>query len=478
MKRMILLALMAGMVVQAGAKVKLPAVIADGMMLQQQAEVKLWGWAQAGAEVSVTPSWDGGVTVTTRAGADGTWALRLPTPVGGYDVYSLSFTDGEGETTTLSDVMVGEVWLAAGQSNMEMPMEGFDGCCVANGLADAIAAGSLQGVRMYTVERRHAYSPQADCPGAWRSTADFRQVMKMSATAYYFAASLSQALHIPVGIVNCSYGGTRVESWLPREVLEGYDDIETDSVKVAQQQPEYERQMAAYYGMFCPIRGYTVKGMIWYQGCSNVLNYDTYADRLATMVALWREQMESGEIPFYCVEIAPYDYGSGDRAISARLREAQHRSVTMIPRSGIVSTNDLVEPYERYNIHPRQKRTLGQRLSWLALNRTYGMDEVCCEGPRYQSLTIRGNEAWVSFGNLPKGICRNYDLQGFEVAGADRVFYPAKAEFHWQTNEVAVSSEHVDQPVAVRYCFRDFQSGTLKGGNELPAPPFRTDDWE
>ena len=475
--KLIALTIVASWTGMTGAQVKLPALISDGMMLQQQTEVKLWGWCAPNSEVSVTPSWEGATAAQTLSDNDGRWTVRLQTPVGGFDTYEISFCQG-GQETRVTNVMVGEVWLASGQSNMEMPLEGFDGCCIQDGLDAAIGAADQEGVRFFVVPRRHAYSPLYNIDAVWQDTHDFRQVMKWSAVAYHYASQLSRALRMPVGIVECAYGGTRVESWLPREILDGYEDIETDSVKVAQQLPDYERQMAVYYGMFCAIKGYTVKGMIWYQGCSNVQTYQTYADRLTTMVGLWREEMESGEIPFYFVEIAPFQYGTGDEARAARLREAQHQTLQTITNSGMVSTNDLVEPYELYNIHPRNKQTVGHRLCWLALHKTYGYTEVCCEGPQYKQLTIKGNEAWVAFDHLQKGICRNTALEGFELAGEDRVFHPAdKAWLHWQTNEVVVSSEQVSAPVAVRYCFRDFQPGTLKGGNELPAIPFRTDDW-
>ena len=478
MKRWLVTVLLMSCVVVAGARVKLPAVLGNGMMLQQQSEVKLWGWATPDAEISITPSWEGASTVVTQADSNGRWSAHLQTPAGGYDVYEISFSEA-GEQTVISNVQIGEVWLAGGQSNMEMPLEGFPGCFVQDGLDDAIAAATASpGVRIFTVPRRHAYTPLDDCEGEWEDMNDFRRVMKMSAVAYYFASNLSRALHMPVGMIACPYGGTRVESWLPREILEGYPDIPTDSVEIVNSVPDYERQMAAYYGMFCAIKGYTVRGMIWYQGCSNVNTYSTYADRLTTMVEHWRQEMESGEIPFYFVEIAPYNYDTGDEARGARLREAQFHTLSTIANSAMVSTNDLVEPYEYYNIHPKNKKTVGHRLSYVALNKTYGMTEVCCEGPQFCGWTVKDNEAWVAFDHLQMGICRNYDIQGFELAGEDHVFYPADdAWLHWQTNEIVVSSKQVSKPVAVRYCFRDFQIGTLKGGNALPAIPFRTDDF-
>lgn len=230
--------------------------------------------------------------------------------------------------------------------------------------------------------------------------------------------------------------------------------------------------------MFHPISRYTVKGMIWYQGCGNVNSYQTYTERLATMVSLWRTEMELPDMPFYFVEIAPFDYGTGDEARGARLREAQFRAQSVIPNSAMVSTNDTAEPFERFNIHPRRKKVVGHRLSYLALNLTYGMKYVCCFGPQYAGWEAKGKEAWVAFDKLDMGICRNYDIRGFELAGEDRVFHPADSVWlHWQTNEMVVSSDKVEHPVAVRYGFRDFLPGTMIGGNELPTVPFRTDDW-
>lgn len=459
------------------AKVTLPSLISDNMMLQQQTEVRLWGSAKEGAEVTVTASWGDNAVWSCSADRDGRWSVMITTPAASFTSYDISFSDGEG-SVGVSNVLIGEVWLAAGQSNMQMPLRGFAGCCVQDGLDDAIAAKQYEGVRMFNVPMRQSYTPQEECGGRWMTTENFRDVMDFSATAFYFATNLSQALDIPVGIVNCSYGGTRVESWLPKEILEGYTDISTDSAEISTLKPEYERPMVTYNGMFHPISRYTVKGMIWYQGCANVNSYQTYTERLATMVSLWRTEMELPDMPFYFVEIAPFDYGTGDEARGARLREAQFRAQSVIPNSAMVSTNDTAEPFERFNIHPRHKKVVGHRLSYLALNLTYGMKDICCFGPQYAGWTAKGKEAWVAFDKLDMGICRNYDIRGFELAGEDRVFHPADSVWlHWQTNEMVVSSDKVEHPVAVRYGFRDFLPGTMIGGNELPTVPFRTDDW-
>lgn len=457
-----------------GAKVKLASLVGDNMIVQQQTEVRLWGTAAPKAEVKVTPSWSG-QAVTCRADGQGRWLVKVQTPEASFTPYEITFDDGE--PLTIGNVLVGEVWLASGQSNMEMPLKGFGGCCIKDGQQEIINAAKLPHVRMFNVPRRQEYEPQTECGGQWL-VPSIDTAPEFSATAWFFATSLSNALHIPVGIVNSSYGGSTVESWMCRELLETYPDISLkpeDMDKLV----AWERPLLMYNAMIKPIENYTIKGIIWYQGCSHVGRHETYAQRLADMVKLWRSEWGLGEIPFYYAEIAPYDYDSPVQdGKGAYLREAQFKAQSLIPNSAMTSTNDLVEPYELHNIHPRNKQAVGQRLSYLALNLTYGKKQFVCFGPQYKSWTAKGREAWVSFDHLKMGICRNYDLQGFEVAGEDRVFHPADNVWvHWQTNEVVVSSDKVEKPVAVRYCFRDFQIGTMIGGGELPTVPFRTDNW-
>ncbi|MDR0962346.1 MAG: sialate O-acetylesterase [Mediterranea sp.] len=476
MKKNILLTLLLLGAATIQAKVTLPALMGDNMVLQQQTEVRLWGQATPRSEVRVTPSWNG-QTVTTRTDGEGRFLLTVATPAASYTPYSITFDDGS--PLTVQNVLIGEVWLASGQSNMEMPLRGFSGCCIEGGVDDIIASVDQKGVRMFNVPRRQSFEEQTECDGNWMlpsvaTAADF------SATAYYFAVSASKALGIPVGIINCSYGGSAVESWINRATLENYPDIPTTREAIEKIEPTWERPLLMYNGMLKPTQNYTIRGIIWYQGETNVGRHQTYAQRLADMVALWRSEWGLGDIPFYFAEIAPYDYDSNTQHNKAAfLREAQFRAQSLIANSAMISTNDLVEPYERFNIHPRRKREVGRRLSYLALNLTYGMSQIHCFSPQYKSLTLDGDKALIALDHLEMGICRNYDLQGFEVAGADRRFYPADSVFiRWEVNLVEVQSARVPKPVAVRYCFKDFQVGTLIGGNELPLIPFRTDDWE
>lgn len=475
MKRNICLLAVLLICVFSNAKVQPSALIADNMVLQQQAEARLWGKAEPDATVNVTPSWNN-QTYTCLADGKGNWSVSIPTPKAGFTPYEICFDDGE--KLTVKGVLIGEVWLASGQSNMEMPLKGFAGCCVEGGFDEiAFSAQWARHIRFFTVPLRQSYEPLEDVEGSWAVPSP-QTSPEFSATAWFFATTLSEVLQVPVGIVSCAYGGSKVESWTNRELLEQYPDVSLRPEDM-EKQVAYERPMLMYNAMFLPVRHHTVRGILWYQGCSNVGYHQTYARRLANMVELWRSEMEQGDIPFYAVEIAPYEYEGSQDGLAPYLREAQWEAIRLIPNSDMICINDLVKPYERYNIHPGDKKQVGRRLSYLALNHTYGKQQFFCQHPRYKSFTVKGDEVWVAIDNIGMGICRNYDIQGFEVAGEDRLFHPADSVWlHWQTNEIVVSSRRVKAPVAVRYCFRDFSLGTLYGGNWMPLIPFRSDTWE
>ncbi len=469
------------------AKIVLPSLLGDNMVVQQQTNARLWGKAEAGSTIYVNASW--GKTCSCKVDSNGSWEVSIPTPQASYKSYFIIISEevkaGKKAKVTdmevINDILVGEVWLASGQSNMEMPLKGFAGCCVKDGAQDAMNAHTeAPYVCMFNVKKAQNLTPQTDCEGEWLKPT-FKNAMEFSATAYYFASALSNSLDVPVGIVNSSYGGAHVESWTSREVCKQYSDIPQDSVGIYNfGEWDFDRPMLMYNAMFHPIKDYTYKGIIWYQGCSNVRHADEYAVRLKNMVESWRKDMQLGDIPFYQVQIAPYIFGeNANDTIGARLREAQDNACKIIRNCDIVCINDLVLPIEVYNIHPSQKRPVGRRLAFLALNKTYGMTDIAYSGPRFDrsKFHIDGNKAIVGFTTNNFGICRNWGLEGFEIAGEDRVFHTATAEFHWQTNEVFLTSPDVPNPVAVRYCFKDFQIGNLIGGNELPCFPFRTDEW-
>lgn len=463
-----------------GAKVVPGSLITDNMVLPQNSNARIYGKADPGEKISVTPSWSG-KTYSTITDKTGEWSLAVETPAGGYTPYTITIADGS--PITISNVLIGEVWLASGQSNMEMPLKGFPGCVVDNGY-DEIAAARHQkdNIRFFTVPLKQSYTPLDTVDAAW-TVPSAETAPAYSATAWHFARRLNDVLDVPIGIVSAAYGGAKVESWTPRDILETYPDVSLKPEDI-ESLVHYYRPMLMYNAMFLPVKNYSYNGIIWYQGCSNVGAHDKYPERLANMVKDWREKIGVGDIPFYQVEIAPYEFSGGDPSeqqapqMAPLLREAQWKSCDIIPNSGIISTNDLVKPYERFNIHPGNKDAVGHRLGNLALNKTYGKKQFLCVPPRYKSHTIKDGEVWVAIDSPSDGICRNYDIRGFEVAGDDKVFYPAdEARLNWQTNEIVVSSKNVPNPVAVRYCWRDFLPGTLYAADQLPLVQFRTDSW-
>lgn len=453
------------------AKVKLPEIIGDNMVLQQQSRVKLWGEAAPNQKITISSTWDNTV-YTGKADDKGRWMVQVSTPKAGYTKQEITISDGE--KTTLKNILIGEVWFCSGQSNMQMPLNGFWNCPIQGANNTIATSGQFKNIRMATVPTVGKLEPQTSCPGKWKES-NPENAAQFGATAFHFAMMLNESLDVPVGIINCSWGGSTVEGWLKKEILQTYPDVDLTLAGSDKIHPMLQ-PMIMYNGMLKPLVNYTIKGFLWYQGESNVGRQETYADRLATMVKLWREEWGLGELPFYYVEIAPYEYGEGDKG--AFLREAQYKAQKLISNSGMISTNDLVEDYERRNIHPKNKKQVGERLCYMALANTYGFkSSIWSNGPEYKSMEIKEGKAFVSFDYAQEGFSREKGINGFEIAGADKVFYPATAVADLNKKIIVVSSEMVKEPVAVRYCFRNFLIGNLYNHRELPAVPFRTDNW-
>ena len=482
MKKFLLTAFVAVALANAQAKVTLPYVMGNNMILQQQTEARLWGKTTA-KEVKVTTSWDSEV-YTAKASKNGDFIVKVKTPKASYTPLSITFDDGD--RLTLSNILAGEVWVCAGQSNMEMPVKGFGNCPV-EGYNDAVVtANEYKGVHYVKIPSVMRVEPQWNSePTEWKEVSP-QTVGEASATGYFFAQVLNKTLDVPIGLIMANKGGTRVESWLTKENLKKYTKEPTDSAGIVAFKPEwdYHRAMLWGNGTFNPILNYTVRGIIYYQGCSNVGDPgDQYSERMKILVDQWRSQFGLGEIPFYFVEIAPYHYDNVNADNGARLREQQYKASQIIPNSGLVCTNDLVYPYEPAQIHPAQKKPVGQRLAYLALNKTYGLTAVGCMSPSFKDMRVTGDIVDIHLANDLGAISRFEDIQGFELAGEDRVFHPAKAEHFWQPGggywdeTIRLSSPEVKKPVAIRYCFKNFQIGNLKNAAGLPLFPFRTDNW-
>lgn len=449
------------------AEVKLPSIFSDNMVLQQQSDVSFWGNATAGADVKIKTSWNG-KSYSVRAGADGKWRTKVATPSAGGP---FTITISDGKTLTLKNVLIGEVWVCSGQSNMEMTMKGYFNQPV-TGANEFIATSSNNNIRLITVPRVSNLTPVDNFTGNWvncepESVADF------SATAYFFGLLLSKVLQVPVGLISTSWSGTRIEPWMSEDAIKRFDWITLPDKTVKQENLSVQTPTVLFNTMINPIAGFGIRGAIWYQGESNRLEPERYSKLLSGMIENWRTVWNIGDFPFYYVQIAPFDYGAASLN-SAFLREVQLKASTVIPNVGMACVMDTGE---KDNIHPANKKAAGDRLAYLALAKTYGKKGFASEGPLLKEMKAEGNQVKLTFLNAPGGLTSfGKELSCFEVAGVNKRFYPAKA--YITTAGITLFSPSVNEPVAVRYAFKDFVVGDLFNTLGLPASSFRTDDWE
>ncbi|MBN2862654.1 MAG: sialate O-acetylesterase [Bacteroidales bacterium] len=449
------------------ADVTLPSIFGDNMVLQQQSEAAIWGKARAGSTVRVTTSWDRR-SYSARTDIDGSWKVKVQTPAAGGP---FTIRISENNTITLQNVLIGEVWICSGQSNMEMPMKGYRNQPV-TGSNELIASSGNNNIRLFTVAKATSLTPLENFTGNWK-TCEPENVGEFSATAYYFGLMLNEVLGVPVGLINTSWGGTRIEPWISETGLSRYEWVKLPD-KTEQGMGNMMTPTALFNAMVNPMVGYGIRGAIWYQGESNRNEYEQYEKLLPGMVENWRSLWGAGEFPFYYVQIAPYDYTPQGGANSAYLREAQLKASTAIPNIGMAC---IMDTGEKDCIHPANKEAAGNRLALLALARTYGMKGFACEGPVFKEMKVEGNLARLTFDNAPNGLTSfGKELKCFEVAGSNRRFLPAQAII---TNTgITVFSPLVNTPAAVRYAFKDFVIGDLFNTEGLPASSFRTDTWE
>ncbi len=456
------------------AEIQLPEIIGHNMVLQQQTDARLWGWATPGTEVKASGSWmQPGQTVSAKVGADSLWTLSLPTPAASFEPQTVRIV-GDGSDITLGNVLIGEVWFCSGQSNMEMPLRGFFTQPVEGGGRAIAYSASTPGVRVVTVPKLGSYEPQSRVPGAWKESKP-ANAGEFSALAYFYAASLSEILGVPVGVISCAYGGSRLESWMPADMiatLEGEDmQGERDgTVKV----DEWHRVGVRYNAMLLPVSRYTIKGFLWNQGESNVGKHEDLPRRQRDMVAHWRELWGQGELPFYFVEIPGWNYGDPEADAAALFREAQHRAAAITPRSAIVCTSDLVYPYEVADIHARRKREIGERLSWIAAADAYGIEGMPVLYPHFLSMEADGDKATLRFVGADSGFTPNQYLEGFEACGADGVWHPAQAYEGLDSRDIHITCPEAGVIKEVRYCFKNFAQGKVHNMLGLPLIPFRS----
>ena len=469
MRKLFLLTALFAAATTISAKVVLPKIFASGMVMQQQTDANLWGEAKADATVKIATSWNK-KTVSVKAGNDGKWAAKIQTPAAG-GPYSITFNDGE--KTVIDNILVGELWICSGQSNMEMPMKGFKNQPVENAVEDILHSGDNK-MRLFTVKRTSLFQPTTDVVGEWKEASP-EAVRNFSATAYYFGRELRRMLNVPVGLIVTSWGGSSCEAWMNRDWLKAFPQIE---LPASQETIKSKNRTATvlYNGMLHPLAGISMRGVIWYQGEENVSRSGYYADLFSRMIKGWREEWKEGDFPFYFCQIAPYDYNiiGWGQYNSAFLREQQAKAEKMNKNVGMAC---LMDAGLEYGIHPRKKQLAGMRLALLALDKTYGIKGITSETARYKDVEFKGDTAVITFERAGMWVYGKDGLKSnlFEVAGEDRVFHPAKA---WiERSKLYVKCDEVKKPVAVRYAFKDWADGDLFCDG-LPVSSFRTDNWD
>jgi len=454
------------------AGVKLPAIVSSNMVLQRNTTVVLWGWADPKEKITIEASWLGDELKVT-ADKDGNWSVDVETT--GSKEAQIIKVRSKNSDISLENVVFGEVWLCSGQSNMQQPLGGYGGQPTF-GSSMAVARAENPNLRLFSVDRVGSREPLEDVEKytAWQQ-ASSENVLDFSAVSYFFGQQLQEILDVPVGMIHTSWGGSIVEAWISKEVLSEFQEIDIEEADLARSN---HVKTALFNAMISPLIPYAIKGALWYQGESNRFHPDDYKTLFPAMVKDWRTRWDIGDFPFYYVQIAPYIYEGNDRfqgmENSAFIREAQLQCLDLIPNTGMAVTMDIGDDY---CIHPPKKKEVADRLLFNALNQTYGYDQLDCYSPVYDTLELRDSAIVLSFKHAESGMFAYDELENFEIAGEDRIFYPATARIINRGN-VMVNSTNVPSPVAVRYAWRNWLEGGLFDTNLLPASSFRTDNWD
>lgn len=475
------------------ATVSLSHIIGSNMVIQANKPVAVWGQAATGEQVTVRFESQIKKAVASNSGL---WKVMLD-PLKA-SIKSTVMTISGTNTIRLENILVGEVWVCSGQSNMEFPLgKGISWRTGVNDWEKEVAETSYPEIRLFIVKVRKADTPQSDCEGEWRVCSP-KDVTSFSAIGYYFGRYLHKQLHQPVGMIQVAVGGTHAELWTKMKVMENdtlynevfeqyrndlkkFDDYlastklrsdktnnSTDTtlklpapVKVAQP----SKPACLWNAMVEPLLPLTIKGVIWYQGESNDSRAFNYRFVFANMINSWRKEWNQCDFPFYFVQIATH------KDKTPLLRESQTYVWKTLKNTGMVVA---IDAGDSVNIHPRNKSVIGKRLAYWALYRDYGFKNVAFSGPLYKSMKVDGKTIQLSFEYAEKGlIAKGAEVKEFEIAGSDKQYYPAKAII--QGNKINVSSLQVSKPVYVRFAWKNFMHPNLYNQQGLPAVPFRTD---
>jgi sialate O-acetylesterase len=437
------------------ANVTLPNIFSDNMVLQRNSEVTIWGWANPQEEVVITPSWNN-ETYKIKASNQAKWEIVIPTPKEG-GPYTIAIK-GYNEIV-LKNILIGEVWICSGQSNMEMNASWG----IENG-DEEVKNAMNPNIRLFLVPKSTALTPQDNLSGTW--TACTPETMKyFSAVGYFFGKRLEEELkNVPIGLISSNWGGTPAEIWMPEEVIQN-DAVLLETAKTRKEESYGPNQPGrAFNAMIFPLTKFKIAGALWYQGESNV-GSAVYDKTLSALITSWR-QLWKYDFPFYYVQIAPYKYGE-DHFCGAIIRDAQRKVLREVPNTGMVLTSDI-SPVD--DIHPKDKKSVGTRLANLALANTYKTNSALVNGPLYKEIKIEKSKITVTFDYSEGLYFKDTKTDLFEVAGADNVFYKATAIV--KNNAVVLQSDKVKVPVKVRYAWKNTDQGTLFNKANLPASSF------
>lgn len=472
------------------ADVRMPAIFGNHMVLQQGQKDRVWGWAEPGEEVVISID---GQSHKAKAGSDGKWSVMLdPMKAGGPHIMTV-----QGKNTLkFEDVLVGEVWICSGQSNMQWSVN------VSNDAELERLAAKFPKIRLVSVPQVGTQEPQYDFKGQW-SVCTPESIGNFSAVGYFFGRQLYETLEVPIGLINNAWGGSACEAWIQRELLakdENYKplldrwsqmenavaelskggDLNEDQKKqlgnLQNQMRGNARPGNIYNGVLKSHIGYGIRGAVWYQGESNAGRAYQYRDLFPLMIKSWRDEWGQGDFSFYWVQLADFQPEKPEPGDSswAELREAQTMTMSKLPKTGEAVIIDIGEGRD---IHPRNKQDVGKRLARWALANDYGI-KVNYKSPTYKSMEKQDNKVVLTFDSVGSGLYAFdvADPRGFAIAGDDQKFYWAQAKI-LGPDKVEVSCDKVTKPVAVRYAWADNPVCNLYSRDGLPATPFRTDDW-
>ena len=458
------------------AQIELSNLFSDNMVLQQESHVNIWGKAKKNQELIIYTSWSGKI-VRTIVKDDGSWEVKIKTPSAG-GPYNIQVTC-DGETKTINNVLIGEVWLASGQSNMEMTLSGNNREPV-NGSLDAIANSNNTKIRFFNVKVKVSDERIDDIEGEWLE-ANFKNTPNFSAVAYSFAKYLNQVLDIPFGIINSPKDGSVAEAWISPDVLK---KITTNKELSYYAKQPHNNPSVLFNGMINAIIPFTIKGVIWYQGEGNSGRYQNYMKLMNGLIKNWRDEWGLGDFPFYFVQLAPNgSLGQGNGTSQAFLREAQLRTMLSVKNTGMAVTLDIGSTITN---HPPEKLLIGKRLAYWALAKNYGFNGLPHSGPVYESMKVKNNKVYVNFKFAKNGVTSyGKPLSGFEIAGEDKIFYSADASIdpHWSAgwenrSVLTLSNKNVPNPLYIRYGWKNYIKGALYNVEGLPASSFRSYDFD